>query len=627
MKDVFSDKYRVKLTDDDIVTPEETLADALSDHSSVEVPIGHGVFRVFYVLILLVVVFFGFKAFQLQVLQGERFALLVDQSRLSKYPVPSLRGMIYDVNDIVLVENVPTFDAVAVRSELLGETQHETIQNLARILDCDSTELDDLIDANEEKAIFVLERNLNKEIAVELQTASLPGVYLVSYAKRNYPFEKVMGHLLGYTTLVTEDEVENSSYYLPTDRMGRIGLESQYEEYLKGEHRTYDLKEFSENNSYDQNAGNNLHITIDSNVQEKLYEVMSNVLLTNDVKRGAAIVQDVNTGAVIGIVSFPAFDPNIFESPSDPDNAQRIEYILDSTLKPLFNRSVGGLYPPGSTIKPFMALIGLREGAVDENTLIYSEGFIEIKSEVDSSIVYTFKDWKKHGWSDIRKAIADSVDVYFYALGGGYGEIEGVGITKINHYLTSFFADALLGIDIPQEQAGLVPSRGWKKKVKGETWYVGDTYNVSIGQGDLTVTPLWINSYISAIANGGKFMKPYIVSSITNSEGDIIKTTNFEIMKEMPFDKYTLDIVRSGMRQTITEGTGKRLSDIPVALAGKTGTAQITGDKLNSLFTVYGPYEDPEIAMTVVVENIGDDQSLAAQVADNFLMWYFSRLN
>ncbi|MFH1769389.1 MAG: penicillin-binding protein 2 [Parcubacteria group bacterium] len=617
------DKYRIKNIDEDQIAPEETLADALSDHSAVELPIGFGVFRIFYVIIIFVLIFFVGKAFQLQILEGESYAYLVDKGRLTQYPIPSLRGIIYDVNGIALVENTPTFDLVILSSKLVGNEQSRNLANVSRILNINITELGEIMAKYEDQAIFALRKNISKDDALAIETLQMSGFYIVPYAKRFYPYAESASHILGYTTNINETELEESTYYAPTDRVGRLGIESSYEKSLRGERRTYDLINKSFNQGLDTVSGYNIHTSIDIEVQEKLYDSMDRIFRANGIKRGAGIVQNAYTGEVIGIVSLPSFDSNIFESSAGSVNQERIEYVLDSSLQPLFNRVVGGLYAPGSTIKPLFALAGLKEGVVTEDTLIHSPGYIEVQSEIDSSVVYTFKDWKAHGWTDIRKAIADSVDVYFYTLGGGYGDIEGLGIAKINKYITLFFADRKLGIDLPLEGSGTVPSRKWKEDVKGEAWYVGDTYNVSIGQGDLAVTPLWINSYIGSIANGGNLMRPYVVTSITDENGDLIKTFQSEKLEVLPFKKETLDIVRSGMRQTITEGTARSLNNLPVAVAGKTGTAQVTNNQLNSLFTAFGPYEDPEIVLTVIVENIGEDQSLATQVARDFLMWYF----
>jgi len=321
----------------------------------------------------------------------------------------------------------------------------------------------------------------------------------------------------------------------------------------------------------------------------------------------------------------PSFDGNVFENPTEADNLSKISRLLNSSDQPLLNRVISGRYSPGSTIKPLLALAGLKEGVVTPSTVVNATGSISVRSEVDPNVFYTFRDWRVHGLTDIKKAIADSVDVFFYALGGGYGNIKGLGIDRIENYFRSFLADKQLGIDLPGEIAGFVPSREWKERTKGEAWYVGDTYNISIGQGDLLVTPLWLNTYIGSIANGGKLMRPFVVKEIKNPVDGTSKQLSPQVLGEIPFNQETINIVKEGMRQTVLSGTATLLKGLPVPVAAKTGTAQVTGRGLNSLFTVFGPYDNPEIVMTVLVENINQSQGLAIRVANDFLMWYFSK--
>lgn len=340
---------------------------------------------------------------------------------------------------------------------------------------------------------------------------------------------------------------------------------------------------------------------------------MVSVFREHGVHRGAAIVQDVKTGGILGMVSIPSFDPNALDAK-----------IFVDTNRPLFNRAISGLYSPGSTIKPLYALAGLKEHIVTPSTLVYANGSIEVPSEVDSSKTYVFHDWKVHGWTDIRKAIAWSVDVYYYALGGGYGDIRGLGIDRIVSYLRLFGADKKTGIDLPAEAVGFVPSKQWKQEARGESWYLGDTYNISIGQGDLQITPMWLSMYVSSIANGGHLMRPYMVSSIIRDDRRVYEGKP-QLIRDLPFDVSTLRVVQEGMRQTVTDGTAPMLKDLPKPVAAKTGTAQVTGKNLNSLFITYGPYDNPEISITILVEQIKDSQSLGVMIAKKFYSWYFLR--
>lgn len=632
------DKYKIRRLETDELKPEETLADVLSAHSAMETPIGRRVFSAFYLFIFLVFVLLLTKSFQLQILNGADYAVSADRSSSSNYQLTPLRGIIYDSKGQSMVENIPVFDLIAVY-RYLPSVQAEIadiVQKLAVLTGTNHDELAKLFDDNKDFASFAVKKNISKEEIAKIQNASLAGIYVVANAKRYYPGGQASSHLLGYTAQVSLSDLEGDSHYFINDRLGRLGLEAQYEKELRGQRRTIDFRSSSSSSGKyklepdkpekidSSEPGNNLFLNVDFEIQKKLYQTLQAVFVSGGVRRGAAIIQNPKTGAVLGIVSMPSFDGNVFENSAESKNASVISGMLKNTDKPLLNRVVGGRYSPGSTIKPFLALAGLKEGIVTPSTIVFADGGISVRSEVDPNVFYTFRDWKVHGWTDIKKAIADSVDVYFYSLGGGYGPIkEGLGINRISAYLKGAGADKITGIDLPGEISGFVPSKEWKMETRGEPWYVGDTYNISIGQGDLGVTPLWLNTYIGAVANGGSLMRPFLVKEIKNADGEILAQFAEQKLGQMPFDQNTFDIVRQGMRQTILSGTATMLQDVPVALAAKTGTAQITGRGLNSLFTVFGPYDDPEIVMTVLVESINQSQGLAIRVANDFLLWYF----
>ncbi len=616
--------YKISQREDDVITPEETLIDSLSDHDSLEIPISKSVFTVFKSAFVLLCCVFLIKAFYLQVVQGAQRARSADKNNMLSHSVIALRGLIYDANGQPLVENVPILDAVAIVKDLpKNETQYQTlISNLSAILDTGTDNLTQLFEKNKNAGTFVIKENISKEETLRVQALNIPSIVIVPTSQRHYIAGSAFAHVIGYTAKVNSNDLKKDDYFLLNDRTGRLGIEDQYEKDLRGNHRQITLTDAHTNQSYIE-TGNNVTLTIRRDVQEKLFNVMTTIFAANSVHRGAAIVQNVHTGAVIALVSIPSFDPNIFENSGEEQDSDKISYLLNSQDRPLFDRVISGRYSPGSTIKPLYALAGLKEKVVTPETLVYSGGSISVPSKFDPSVHYTFRDWKVHGWTDIRKAISDSVDIYFYALGGGYDTIKGLGITKIVSYLKSFLADQITGVDLPGEISGFIPTEEWKLKTKGEDWFIGDTYNVSIGQGDLSVTPLWLNTYTSALANGGLLMRPYIVSDTTTPENTILTTTQPTERQRIDFDSETMRIVHEGMRQTVTSGTATILKDLPVPVAAKTGTAQVARG-LNSLFTVYGPYDKPDIAMTVLVEDINKSQGLAMRVANDFLMWYFN---
>ncbi len=618
------DKYRIKNLEDDNIEPEETLIDAMSEHSTIETPIGGKVFSLFFIFISVILSFLVFKAFQMQVLDGKKFAVMADRSILSRYPLSAVRGIIYDSDSRPLANNIPSFDLIAIHSQLPKSSDDlaREIETLSPLIAMDKEGLAKIFADNADRATFLIKEGLSKEEAAKIKAAAPAGVFAVVNSQRFYPDGPAVAHLLGYTAMVTAEDMENDGYYLATDRIGRLGLEAQYEDELRGEHRNFDPKDGGEENT--AAVGRDLILNVNQDIQKHLYQALNSVFNSAGVKRGAAVIQDPRTGAVLGLVSMPSFDNNIFENSSDAANFSKIQNLLNGKDKPLLDRVIGGRYSPGSTIKPLLALAGLKEGVVTPSTIINATGGIKVQSEIDPNVFYTYKDWRVHGWTDIKKAIADSVDVFFYALGGGYGNISGLGIDRIENYLKIFRADKETNIDLPGETLGLVPSKNWKKATKGESWYVGDTYNISIGQGDLDVTPIWLNTYIGSIANGGKLMKPFVVKEIKDPAGNVLERVSPDVLGETSFDQKTFNIVRQGMRQTVLSGTATMLQDLPAPVAAKTGTAQVPGRGLNSLFTVFGPYDDPEIVMTVLVENINQSQGLAVRVANEFLMWYFS---
>ncbi|PJE50685.1 MAG: hypothetical protein COV29_03045 [Candidatus Yanofskybacteria bacterium CG10_big_fil_rev_8_21_14_0_10_36_16] len=618
-------KYFINTSDRDELMPEETLLDSGSLYPKMEFPVGRSIWGMFYVSIFVISIIFILSAFNLQIMQGESYASLAELNSFVKYPLMGLRGAIYSSDGELLAGNKPVFEVVSLVSQIpKEEVLNKNISLLAEIIDMTEEEIREKIDKNKNKAVFVLKGGLSKDEALAVEEAGMEGVYVIANSKRSYPKGELFSQVLGYVSGVSEDNISRDNFYLPGDKIGTLGVEEEYERYLRGVSGAVYFKNSNKDVVLSEpGKGGEVYLNINSDVQEKLHESLEGVLRSQGLRVGSAVVQNPKTGEVIALSSFPAYDNNVFSNIYEEDFRDDVKKILSDSKQPLFNRAIGGRYSPGSTIKPLLALAALKEGVVTPSTIIYSGGSIQISSEIDPSVVYTFGDWKVHGWTDIYKAIADSVDVYFYALGGGYQDIVGLGIDKMHSYISGAMADKKLGIDLVGEANGLVPSRDWKKKTKGEDWYRGDSYNVSIGQGDLFVTPLWINSYIGAIANGGDIMKPLVVDKIVENHGSEI-INNPEVIGRLKFDKDTLNIVKIGMRRAVESGTARILDVVPVELAAKTGTAQVSGNNLNSLLTVFGPYEDPEIIITIIVENIGDEQGLALRMAREFLNWYFT---
>jgi penicillin-binding protein 2 len=280
----------------------------------------------------------------------------------------------------------------------------------------------------------------------------------------------------------------------------------------------------------------------------------------------------------------------------------------------MFPRAVAGEYPSGSTFKPFVAYAALSEGLVDAHSSFVSTGGVRIGQ-------WFFPDWKAggHGVTDVRKAIAESVNTYFYIIGGGYNDFTGLGVKRIREYAEKFGFGSKMGVDLPSEAPGFLPSKDWKQEAKGERWYVGDTYNLAIGQGDVLVSPLQMATATAKVANGGKDITPRVVEEI---DGEPTAPPSVPDIEDL--DERAMQIVREGMRRTVTVGSARYLQTVPTPVAGKTGTAQTPGDKpTHAWFTGFGPYEDPNITLAVLVENGGGGSEVAVPLARDIFNWWF----
>jgi len=295
--------------------------------------------------------------------------------------------------------------------------------------------------------------------------------------------------------------------------------------------------------------------------------------------------------------------------------------FLNDENNPLFNRAISGEVPSGSTIKPVVAAAALQERVISENTSFLSIGGLHIGQ-------WFFPDWKAggHGVTNVRKALAESVNTFFFYIGGGYQDFVGLGVDRLVKYMRLFGLGEKSGLDLNGESAGFVPTSDWKEETKNEAWYIGDTYHISIGQGDILVTPLQVANFTAAVANGGILYRPYLVQSLLDENNQVVKQIEPQIIRRDFIDPYNLQVVREGMRQTVIAGSARSLSVLPVNSAGKTGTAQWSSKKQNhAWFTGFAPYENPEIVITVLVEEGREGSEVSVPIAKEILDWYFSQ--
>jgi penicillin-binding protein 2 len=334
-------------------------------------------------------------------------------------------------------------------------------------------------------------------------------------------------------------------------------------------------------------------LTIDKDVQAKVYESIQSLAGEVGFSGGAGAIMDVTTGAVLALTSYPEYDNNLITNAVTDEEKEEVGKELASKSQKFLDRAVSGLYVPGSTVKPFFAYAALEEGVIEPTDYIYSSGALVIKNKYGGPDT-VFKDWKKHGYVNMREAIAASSDEYFYQIGGGYQDQKGVGILKLKKYAELFGFSTTTGIDLPDEEHGVIPSPEWKKKVFDEDWLVGNTYHSSIGQYGFQVTPLELLRATAAIANGGYLVTPHLVEQETE------KRTNINL------NPNSLKVIQEGMRMAVTEdiGTAKGLRLSGIEIAAKTGTAElgITKQQVNSWVTGYFPYDKPKYAFVFVME-------------------------
>ena len=637
---------RVKLRSKQDIEPQEVFLDLLSQRKEIELgvsekkfelPISRNILQAFYIVFLILMLTFLGRTLYLQFKEGNSCLLLAADNKNRVELMRSERGVIYDQFGKQLVWNRPSFDLVLDKRDLplQGQERDNIIKEVSKIIKKDFGELRKEIEESESPQILILE-NIPQDILISLETSPLfaedswnTGFRIEKNTVRDYVSAPLFSQLIGYMGKINKEELKENKDYSIADYIGKIGLEKSYENFLRGDPGKIQVEKDVVGNLKSRKEisqpepGKSIVLWLDSNLQEKIESEVQLALQKTGAKRGAAVAMNPKTGGILALVSLPSFDNNLFSKSSNP---AEIEKIFNDPLQPFFNLAISGEYPTGSTIKPLMASAALQEKIISPEKTIYDPGFIEVPNQYNPNIVYRFMDWKPHGTVNLRKAIAVSCNVYFYTIGGGYDGQEGLGAERIEKYLKLFGWGSETGIDLPGEKEGLIPDPTWKKENIGENWYTGDTYHLSIGQGYLTATPLQVVTAFSAIANGGILYEPRLVQKIIDSQKDTFEELKPEIIRENFIDPKNLQIVREGMRDGVTYGSSVILNDLPVNSAAKTGTAETGKENVyHNWVTVFAPYEDPQIVLTIVIENVPGAQVAALPIAKNILAWYFSK--
>lgn len=592
--------------------------------------------------LVLVVVFcvLGGRMFHLQVVRGNEFRALSENNRIRRQTILAPRGKILDRYNEVLAQNTASYNLVAIPFDLPKEGLASVIERLSVEFELDKAEVAKKINSpgrgSVQPVLLKQDISLQQSILFETKASEYVGFSVQEIPIREYPNAKTFSHVLGYSGLVSPGDLEGrvKDRYDTVDFVGKTGIEIMYEDYLHGVNGQSLIEVDATGkllNTLGENPplpGSTVTLNIDKGLQQKLYEGLGG---DSGSARAAAVALNPKNGQVLALVSLPGFDNNLFAHGIKNDEYQK---LLNDKNLPLYNRAISGTYPPGSTIKPAISVAALEEGVVNEDTIINDRGVLVIPNQFDPAISYNFYGWKRDGLGpmDVRSAIAESSDIYFYTVAGGHpsSPIVGLGAEKLAEYYRKFNLGRTTGIDLQGERPGVVADPKWKEEYYAndavmKKWYLGNTYHIAIGQGDMLSTPLQVAQWTAIIANNGVAYKPHLLNKVVDSKGRVI----YEFQPQVSVNKFASDknlkIVQEGMRQAITAGSGRQLLALPITSAGKTGTSQFDGSdpsRTHAWFTAYAPFENPEIVITVLVEAGGEGHAAAVPVVKEALKWW-----
>lgn len=566
------------------------------------------------------------RLWYLQIIESESLLDLSESNRLRFVPVAASRGTILDRNGTVLVKNTPSFSLAVIPQDV--KDKDILIGKLSKALNLDRAELLEKWEKGKGRAKYypiMLASGITRDQMeyLEENRLQLPGIDIEMKPVREYPNGILAAHLLGYLAEISEDELDQPVFndYNPGDYIGKSGIERNWEHELHGsdggrqvevDARGRFLRIISESAP---TVGNSLVLTIDSQLQKVAEQAFAD-------KAGAAVVMDVNSGEILSFVSNPGFDPALFAGKMP---AKQWKEYLEDIRHPLENKALKGQYPPGSTYKIITALAGLEHGVIDENTTVICKGSLAVGNS-------TFKCWNKkgHGAVNLRRALRESCDVYFYQLG------ERLGVDRISACARDFGLGMPLGIGLENEKGGLIPTTEWKEKKYGKKWYLGDSLSAAIGQGYVLTTPMQLASMISTVANEGTVYRPRLVKKVVDRDGKVLKEFPPQIIRKLSIKPNNFRLVKEGLFAVVNEphGTGVAARLYEVKVAGKTGTSQVVkmhnskGEvpyqyRDHALFVAFAPYDKPEVAVAVVVEHGEHGGGAAAPVAGRILRGYF----
>lgn len=598
-----------KLTDN-LQIEEIFSGSSMAEDKFLEAKVAARIFKILYVAVaLLALVFAGRISYFWWYRDFFQNRAVANAS--SETIIPAGRGIIFDRLGMPLAQNKPTFSA-SLKLVDYKKNKEEIDTFLFPALGLRADEMAALIKtADLEQADSVLiAKDLEPEQLINLRSKEVTGLEIRADFSRYYPKGPATSHILGY---------------VDSTGVPKTGLELFYNNILAGSdgvilHQKNSKGELlADKEASRPQDGKDLTITIDGEFQQYLYDRIVDGLRQLGRKKAVGLAMNPQTGEILAAVSVPSFDGNLFTRRGDDGERDTKNTLLRSADQPLFNRFVSGLYNPGSTIKPLVAVGALKEGVITPDRGIYSNGYIELPNPYDPAHPSRFLDAKPHGTVDLYSALAVSSNVYFYEVGGGFEDIKGLGINRLNDWWKKFGLGEKTGIDLPAEGKGFLPNPDEKEKRTGTPWRIGDTYNVSIGQGDLQLTPIQLLNYIAAIANGGRLYEPHLK-----------KDSSPKLLSDLAGLQKEIRDVQRGMRDGVQKPYGllNSLNDLPVVVAGKTGTAQVQNNqKTNAFFAGFAPYNydknEAQIAILLVVEDAKEGSLNVIPIAKDVFNWYY----
>ena len=619
-------------------------------NSAAEQELLHSRNRLAQCFVVFFTVFLVFRIIALQIFEHEHFQTLSEGNRIKLIPLVPTRGLIMDRNGVVLAQNIPIF-SLEVIPQLASDTE-VMLSSLRAIIDISESDEKrfrrDLKRSNRYASVVLRSRLSEDEVArFAVNRHRFPGIDVHARLTRNYPLDSLAAHVVGYIGRINEAELDtlDTSNYQGTNFFGKTGVELFYENELHGQ-VGYEQVEINAQgrtlrvlDRIDSAPGKNIYLSIDIELQRAAQEALKAVHTEKqkdgeeEQNTGAIVAIDPRSGHILALVSIPSFDPNRFVHGID---TKAYEALSGSKLRPLFNRAINGRYPPGSTIKPFFALAGLDENLELVNGSIKCGGFYQLKGKS-----HRYRDWKRsgHGKVRLKDAIAESCDVYFYALA------HELGIERMHTFMSQFGFGEPTGVDLRGESSGLMPSRAWKQAVHLLPWYPGETLITGIGQGFMLATPLQLASATATLSINGVRYRPRVVERFEDARTFAEDPPPLSVIDTITIDAGHWSQVKNAMHEVVhgERGTARKIGqDTQYRFAGKTGTSQVFSvgqdkeykkEKLirelrdHALFIAYAPAKEPHIAVAVIVEHGGSGGKAAALVARKVIDAHLGQTN